>query len=100
MNTEITQVYDEFVVKHEAAYKGFSSIYESKNPRPTLATIRRDFVSLIIVFALSIVMIASIIVSGSRTIPEFGGAGIGTVAFIMIDCAVMVYAFFRARRNA
>lgn len=100
MSEQITQVYDEHVIKVQAAYAGYTTIYESKNPRPTLATIRRDFVSLIIISALSVVMVASIIVSGSRTIPEFGGAGIGTVAFVMIDCAVMVYAFFRARRNA
>lgn len=100
MTTEITQVYDDYVIKHNAAYAGFSSIYESKNPRPTKATIRRDLVSLMIVIALSIVMLASIIVSGSRTIAEFGGAGIGTVAFVMIECGIAVYALFRARRNA
>lgn len=97
---ELTQVYDEFVVKHQAAYAGFSSIYESKNPRPVKPTIRRDFVSLLIVLALTVVMGASIIVSGSRTIAEFGGAGIGTVAFVMIECGIAVYALFRARRNA
>lgn len=99
-HSEVTQVYDEYTVRLQAAYAGFSSFYESKNPRPTLATVRRDFVSLIIVIALTVVMLASIIVSGSRTIPEFGGGFIGTIAFIMSDCAVMVYAFFRARRTA
>lgn len=100
MNDQITQVYDEHVIRHNAAYAGFSSIYESKNPRPIKPTIRRDFVSLMIVIALTVVMGASIIVSGSRTIQEFGGQGIGTVAFVMIECGVVVYALFRARRNA
>lgn len=100
MSNEITQVYDELVVRTQAAYAGFSTIYESKNPRPTKAIIRRDFVSMMIVVALSIVMLASIIVSGSRTISEFGGGFIGTVAFIMIECGIAVYALFRARRNA
>lgn len=100
MSNEITQVYDELVIRTQAAYAGFSTIYESKNPRPTKATIRRDFVSLMIVVALAIVMLASIIVSGSRKISEFGGEGIGTVAFIMIECGIAVYALFRARRNA
>lgn len=100
MSNDITQVYDELVVRTQAAYAGFSTIYESKNPRPTKSVIRRDFVSMMIVVALSIVMLASIIVSGSRTISEFGGEGIGTVAFIMIECGIAVYALFRARRNA
>ena len=97
---EITQIYDEHVVKVQAAYAAFSTIYEAKNPRPFKPTIRRDFISLLIVIALTVVMGASIVVSGSRTISEFGGAGIGTVAFVMIECGIAVYALFRARRNA
>jgi hypothetical protein len=100
MSTQITQVYDDYVIQTQAAYAGFSSIYEAKNPKPIPATIRRDFVSMLIVIALSVVMAASIIVSGSRTISEFGGEGIGTVAFVMIECGIAVYALFRARRNA
>lgn len=94
------QVYDDFVAKHEAAYRGFASVYESKNPKPALGAVRRDLVSMMVVIALTIVMGASVIVSGSRTIQEFGGEGVGVVAFVMIDLGVMVYALFRARRNA
>lgn len=93
-------VYDEFVAKHEAAYAGFTRIYESKTPRPIKGTVKRDLVSTIIIVALTIVMAASIWVSASRTISEFGGGWIGFVAFVMIDCGIMVYALFRARRTA
>ena len=93
-------VYDEFVAKHEAAYAGFTRIYESKTPRPINGTVKRDLVSTIIIVALTIVMAASIWVSASRTISEFGGGWIGFVAFVMIDCGIMVYALFRARRTA
>lgn len=93
-------MYDEFVAKHEAAYAGFTRIYESKTPRPIKGTVKRDLVSTIIIAALTIVMAASIWVSASRTISEFGGGWIGFVAFVMIDCGIMVYALFRARRTA
>lgn len=97
---EITQVYDDYATRHEAAYTVFCQTYELENTRPNEETISRDVVSLIIVLALTIVSIASIIVSGSRTIKEFGGEGIGAVAFVMIEGGIMAYGFFIARRKA
>lgn len=105
MENEIQQ-YDEFAVKHLAAFNAFSTIYEAKNPRPIATQVSRDRVSTIIVCALTLVMIAAVIVSGSRTIAEFGGDEpslkqiIGFVAFIMVEGGIMAYAFFRARRSA
>lgn len=93
-------VYDEFVARHEAAYTGFVKYYTLKNPPPEKQVISRDVVSLIIIIGLAVVMVASIIVSGTRTVAEFGGAGFGTVAFVMIEGGIMMYAFFRARRSA
>lgn len=98
--SEMIQIYDEFAVKHEAAFAAFTRIHEAKNPRPLLATIQRDIVSIIIILALALVMLAAIIVSSSRTISEFGGGFIGTTAFVMIEGGIMAYAFFRARRTA
>lgn len=100
MSESDIQVYSDYAEKHEAAYTSFARVHESKNPRPTKATVKRDTVSLLIILALTVVMVASVIVSSSRTVEEFGGPGFGTVAFVMIDAGVMVYAFFRARRNA
>jgi len=99
-NTQVTQVYDDYAIRHQAAYSVFVKTYEMENPRPDLATISRDVVSLIIVIALTIVSLASIVVSGSRTVEEFGGGFIGTVAFVMIEGGIMSYGFFIARRNA
>ncbi len=98
--SDMIQVYDEFAVKHEAAFAAFTRIHEAKNPRPTLATIQRDIVSIIIILALALVMVAAIVVSSSRTISEFGGGFIGATAFVMIEGGIMAYAFFRARRTA
>lgn len=99
-NIAITQVYDDYAIRHGAAYSTYLQTYELENPRPSLETISRDVVSLLIVISLTIVSIAAIVVSGSRTIEEFGGTGIGTVAFVMIEGGIMAYSFFIARRNA
>jgi len=98
--SDMIQVYDEFAVKHEAAFAAFTRIHEAKNPRPGKSTVKRDLVSMIIVFALAVVMAAAVIVSSSRTIDEFGGGAIGATAFVMIEGGIMVYALFRARRTA
>jgi hypothetical protein len=101
MSSEIqVSQYEEIAIKHNAAFAAFQSIYAAKVPPPEMANIKRDIVSLIIVLALAVVMIASVIVSSSRTIDEFGGGVIGSIAFIMIEGGIMAYAFFRARRNA
>lgn len=94
------QLYDEYAVKHEAAFAAFSRIHESKNPRPELGTVQRDLVSSLIVAALAVVMFAAVAVSMSRTINEFGGGFIGAAAFVMVEGGIMVYALFRARRTA
>lgn len=93
-------VYDEFVARHQAAYTGFVKYYTLKIPPPERQTVSRDLVSLIIIIGLAVVMVASIVVSGTRTVAEFGGEGFGTVAFVMIEGGIMMYAFFRARRSA
>lgn len=100
MSNEITQVYDDYVIQTQAAYAGFSSIYEAKNPKPSKAMIKRDFVSLMIIIALAVVMAAAIIVSGTRTVEEFGGGAKGFVAWVMIEFGIIVLSLFRARRNA
>jgi hypothetical protein len=94
------QQFDDFAIRHNAAMAAYLTIYEARNPRPQKEQISRDVVSLIIVIALAIVMIAAVIVSSSRTIDEFGGGLIGATAFVMIEGGIMAYAFFRARRTA
>lgn len=99
MSIEIGQ-FDELAIRHNAAMAAFKTMHEARHPLPIKEQISRDVVSLIIVLALTIVMVAAVIVSSSRTIDEFGGGSIGFIAFVMIEGGIMAYAFFRARRNA
>jgi hypothetical protein len=92
--------FDELAVRHNAAMAAFKTMHEARHPLPVKEQISRDVVSLIIVIALTIVMVAAVIVSSSRTIDEFGGGAIGITAFVMVEGGIMAYAFFRARRNA
>lgn len=96
MESQINQ-YDELAIRHRAAYAAFKSIYQDKNPLPEAVTVERD--SLFVPLALIVMIIASVIVSGSRTIIEFGGGIVGAMAFIMLEGAIVAYAFYRTRRN-
>lgn len=97
--------FDMLATKHLAAYNAHATIFEGRNPRPQLQKVQRDLVSMIIILALALVMIAAVIVSGSRTVNEFGGDTvglktlIGLTAFVMVEGGIMAYAFFRARRT-
>lgn len=96
---QVIQLYDEFATRHNAAFAAFQAIYEAKNPKPVLTEVKNDVVGVILGIVLSIVMAASVIVSSSRTIDEFGGGAIGAIAFVMIEGGIMAYAFWRARRT-
>ena len=89
--------YDEFAQKHNEAYAAFTSVYEAKNPRPHLQSVSRAdwYIALVV----AVLVIASIIVSGSRTIPEFGGGPVGLSAFIMLECAIVSYSFIRTKNH-
>jgi hypothetical protein len=90
-------MYDDLAARHNAAYAAFRSIYEAKLPKPESPVIERD--SLFIPAALVIMILASVIVSGSRTVFEFGGGLVGIMAFVMLEGAIIAYAFYRTRRN-
>lgn len=93
------QIYDEIAIRTKAAYAAFSEVHEAKNPRPVPPAAQRDYVSIFIIGGMVLSTVAGVIVSGSRTIPEFGGGFIGSMAFMMIEGGIVSYAFFRARRN-
>ncbi len=93
----LTQAYDDFSVKHRAAYAAFKSIYEDKNPQPAYQ--KPDRSDWYIAIGISVIVIASIIVSGSRTIVEFGGGLVGASAFVMLECAVVAFAFLYTKNN-
>lgn len=87
--------YDDYASKYNAAFSAFVKIFEMRNPRPVKKEITRD--NLFVPIGLVVIMIASVLVSGSRTVDEFGGGGIGASAFIMLEGAIIAYAFFRTR---
>lgn len=89
--------YSEFEQRHQAAIAAFRTIYESQNPLPEKAAVEKD--SVFVPVALVLMIAASVIVSGSRTIVEFGGGLIGFSAFVMLEIGIVAYAFFRTRRN-
>lgn len=91
--------FEEMALRYNTALIAAKSTYEIRRPKPQRKIVERDKVSRMIVAALTLVMFASVIVSGSRTIEEFHGGFIGIVAFIMIEVGVIAYAFFRARRS-
>lgn len=95
-NLNLSQ-YDELAARHNAAYAAFKAIFETRTPPPLRPVVLRD--SLFIPVALCIMIIASVLVSGSRTVLEFGGGAVGVSAFVMLEGAIVTYAFFRTRIN-
>lgn len=93
---ELSQ-YDEIAARHNAAYAAFRTIYEAKLPMPVMPPIERE--SIFVPIALVVMIVASVIVSGSRTIIEFGGGLVGVSAFVMLEGAIVAYAFFHTRTD-
>jgi hypothetical protein len=89
--------YDEMALRYNTAYAAFKSIYETKNIAPINETVERE--SVFVPVALMVMIIASVIVSGSRTVLEFGGGLVGLSAFVMLEGAIVAYAFVRTRIN-
>jgi hypothetical protein len=84
--------------RYNQRFIAFSSTYQTQNPPPQKP---RYPISLWIqTVTILIVTLASIIVSGSRTIPEFGDGLIGWSAFIMLEIGLIVFSFFRTRMNS
>lgn len=87
--------YDEFAQQYEAAYRAFATTYELRMPRPVAP--RRHISNVGVLVALAVMLIAQVIVSGSRTIKEFGDVGVA--AFIMLELGMVAFAFIRTSRN-
>lgn len=86
---------DAAAAKHNAAYAAFASMYAARVPQPVAPTFSEDWLTKIILLAL---VSASVIVSGSRTISEFGGGLVGVSAFIMLELGIVAYGYIRTRR--
>lgn len=94
---QLTQ-YDDFAVQHNRAFEAFSTIYAKKNPPPSYPRVDRSdwYIALIVLILVG----ASVVVSGSRTIPEFGGGLVGWAAFAMLELGIIAFAFLRTKSNA
>lgn len=95
-NLDLSQ-FEERALIHNAGYAAFKSIYETITPPPQRTIIQRE--NIFVPVALCIMIIASVLVSGSRTVLEFGGGVVGVSAFVMLEGAIVTYAFFRTRLN-
>ena len=90
-------IFEDRALIHNAGLASFRSMYEATNPPPMKAILRRE--SVFVPIALCIMIVASVLVSGSRTVIEFGGGIVGVSAFVMLEGAIVTYAFFRTRLN-
>jgi hypothetical protein len=101
--------WDGAVEKYEAAYAAHRRMYELRNPLPTAraydALETRPEASVVkgenrlTLVVLGFMVLAAVIVSGSRTVPEFGGGIIGGAAFVMIELGIVAFAFIRTRTD-
>jgi hypothetical protein len=94
--SELTQ-YDEMQARFAAAYEYHVQTYSIKNPPP--AEPQDEGFDRIVVGGLALLVLSSVIVSGSRTIDEFGGGLIGWSAFAMLELGVVTYAYVRTKRH-
>jgi hypothetical protein len=89
--------FNEYTEKHSAAYIAFTKEFEAENPEPERGN--PDYSDWFVPVGLLVMVVASIIVSGSRTIEEFGGGIVGWSAFIMVEIAIIAFAFYITRMN-
>lgn len=94
-----------YVEQYSAAYQAHRATYALRVPPPEA----RDFpepqpeppgwklANAGTLLQLALLVGASMVVSGSRTIPEFGDVGVP--AFVMLEMGLITYAFIRTSRN-
>ena len=87
--------YDQLAERYEAAYAAYRRTYVVRTPPPVKPKSRRE--NLFTILMLCVLVGASVIVSGNRTVAEFGEVGIP--AFVMLELGMITYAFIRTSRN-
>jgi hypothetical protein len=110
----LLQRYDDYAIRHRAAFKAFKAIYSETNPPPVKVEQRTRWLSLPNLgwtrTLLIILTIASVIVSGAHTIPtvlkmfpsDLQGAAlnlVGGATFVMVELGMLGYAFISARKR-
>jgi hypothetical protein len=89
--------YDDLTARYEAAYAAHEKMYTLKVPLPAAPQgARADWT---IIGTLIALVMASVIVSGSRTIHEFGGGVVGFAAFVMLEVGIVAYGYIAIKRS-
>lgn len=92
---DITQ-YDEMQARFAAAYEYHKQTYTLKNPPPVRA--KADGIDWKIIIGLLALVIFSIAVSGTRTVPEFGGGGSGWFAWGMLEVGAVILSYVLTKK--
>lgn len=88
-------VYDDVQARVVAAYSAFEGVYRVQHPEPQRPpSARPGPTDVLIIGSIAIMVVAAMIVSGSRTIAEFGA--VGGAAFVMLEVGALILAIWRA----
>ncbi|MCK6579933.1 MAG: hypothetical protein L6Q98_17725 [Anaerolineae bacterium] len=88
-------LYDDMQARIVAAYSAFEGVYRVQHPEPQRPPAARLSASdLLVIASIGVMVIAAMIVSGSRTIAEFGQ--VGGAAFLMLEVGALILAIWRA----
>lgn len=98
--------YDALQAKVKAAYTFHRETWAMMHPPPAEESANISRLDLIVAFSLLVIVLSSVIVSGSRTIAEFGGfiggnigVFVGVSAFVMLEIALVIYAFYDTKKS-
>jgi len=81
------------VEREQEAYQAYAETYALQHPPPDKPDAAKD--KRLVTSALVVMMVASMIVSASRTIVEFGGGAVGVAAFTMLEVGVVLMTYVR-----
>lgn len=95
MNNKIQEQYEQYEMVRSIAYETHRQIFEKEHPAPKVRSVSR--VDWIISVSLILMVFSSVIVSGSRTVVEFGGGVVGVMAFAMVELSIVGLSFFNTR---
>lgn len=100
---EIEQQIQQEAHRARIAFEAFKGLFAATNPAPVVTPFQPE--NQWIKAALAVVLVASMIVSGSHTIPTFAGgdnvlkAIIGIAGFFMLEVAIVAFEFIRTQRH-
>lgn len=87
----------------QKAYSAFLEVHTLANPLPVLKTAKTERSDNVMLFGIFIVLVGATIASASHTIPtlvkdaSFIGQLVGVAFFVMIELAIIIFAFFYTR---